>query len=656
MKKIIFILFVVCSLFFIACGGEQIPEEKEENKVFENLTDVVLAEGDTYKFEYQEELLIVVEDTTILSSNDSEKTITALKGGETTVTVFLYNDLSVSKEIKVTVEAFDILSVEAINKWLESLYKDIVVDKDIELVTTYKNTDVELFFDLIHQSYLSSTGVYKAPVVDTPSTITYIYYLEGTEYELVLPITIKGYSNNIDATEMWINKYFKDSISYDYQMPTYCDEYNTTLKWFVNGVELVDGKLLSVSKDQFDREVSFTYEVTYKDETKAKEVSVYVSSLNDLQKAEVVARNIKENYKSLVVEDDITLEKTDDLFNSRIVWKTWAEHILTANGKFIMPLNSQKIKMQISVYVNTEVTHELITLNVKGLDATDMWGKIEDFLDRINVKDVKNQTFYLYGCEEGYYTVKTSNYGYLPFYNNDELKVTEDILPDDSPLKANSPRTSTNYVTIHNTGMAHPTATAKGLNEYIHTTDRVASWHFSVDDKEAYQELKLGEIGWHAGDGSHYYGDYWFNSGVWCIGGGNRNSVGLETCVYSGVDYNMVMRNTAKLVSKLLVYYNLSTSDVRQHYDFSGKDCPQVLRQAGRWAEQLELIELEYFARTQLKGVVFEFKSLSPEIMDDMGRVFSTRPKAATKVSYQVSVTYNNETKVYNYESTLNKL
>ena len=78
--------------------------------------------------------------------------------------------------------------------------------------------------------------------------------------------------------------------------------------------------------------------------------------------------------------------------------------------------------MQISVYVNNEVTHELITLNVKGLDATDMWGKIEDFLDRINVKDVKNQTFYLYGCEEGYYTVKTSNYGYLPFYNNDELK------------------------------------------------------------------------------------------------------------------------------------------------------------------------------------------------------------------------------------------
>ena len=225
-----------------------------------------------------------------------------------------------------------------------------------------------------------------------------------------------------------------------------------------------------------------------------------------------------------------------------------------------------------------------------------------EILERINVKNVKNQSFYLYGCEEGYYQVKTTNYGYLPFYRNDELKVTEDILPDDSPLKANRMRTSTNYVTIHNTGMAHPTATAYGLNEYIHTTDRVASWHFSVDDKEAYQELKLGEVGWHAGDGSRYYGQYWESGGVWCIGGGNNNSVGLETCVYSGVDYNMVMRNTAKLVAKLLVQYNLSTSLVRQHYDFSGKDCPQVLRQSGRWAELLELIELEYYARTELKG------------------------------------------------------
>ena len=140
--------------------------------------------------------------------------------------------------------------------------------------------------------------------------------------------------------------------------------------------------------------------------------------------------------------------------------------------------------------------------------------------------------------------------------------------------------------------MAHQQQSAQGLNEYIHTTDRIASWHFSVDDKEAYQELKLGEVGWHAGDGSYSYGDYYYNEDYkyWSIGGGNNNSIGIEMCVYSGCDFNMVMRNTAKLVSKLLIQYNLTPSDVRQHHDFSGKNCPQVIREAGRWAEMIELI------------------------------------------------------------------
>ena len=86
------------------------------------------------------------------------------------------------------------------------------------------------------------------------------------------------------------------------------------------------------------------------------------------------------------------------------------------------------------------------------------------------------------------------------------------------------------------------------------------------------------------------------------------------------------------------------------------KDCPQVLRQSGRWAEQLELIELEYYARTELKGVQFEWKSLTPDIMDDLGRVSDDRPKSVVVVSYEVKVSYNGEEKTYTFSSSLNKL
>ena len=239
----------------------------------------------------------------------------------------------------------------------------------------------------------------------------------------------------------------------------------------------------------------------------------------------------------------------------------------------------------------------------------------------------------------------------------EDVKVTVDILPDDSNLKANRMRTSTNYITLHNTGMAHPTATAKGLNEYIHTTDRVASWHYSIDDKEAYQELKLDEVGWHAGDGSTYYGDIYYNDSYkkWSIGGGNNNSVGIEMCVYEGVDFNMVMRNTAKIVGKLLLKYNLTPSDIRQHYDFAGKDCPQVIRTSGRWAEMIELISLEYYALTELKDVKFTFVSLTPEYLDNTGKIINN-PNTEPIVEYKVICEYNGEIKTFNYKSKLLKL
>ena len=282
------------------------------------------------------------------------------------------------------------------------------------------------------------------------------------------------------------------------------------------------------------------------------------------------------------------------------------------------------------------------------------WKKIETFLKKINLKEIKNQNYFLYGYEEGYEKVPSENLGYLPFYNSSEMEIKKSFLPDDSNLKPNTKRKATKYITIHNTGMAHPSATAKGLDEYIHTTTRVASWHFSIDDKETYQHLDLDEVGWHAGDGSHTWEEKYFNKtyNKECIGGGNQNSVGIESCVYQGVDFNMVMRRLAKLTASLLIKYQLTIKDVKQHYDFSGKNCPQVIREANRWEEFLFLVELELFAQKELEDVIFQWQSLSPEIMDDEGKVFY-HPGKETTIAYQVEVEYNKTKKTYSFTSQL---
>lgn len=282
--------------------------------------------------------------------------------------------------------------------------------------------------------------------------------------------------------------------------------------------------------------------------------------------------------------------------------------------------------------------------------------KIKYFLDQIYKKEINNQVFYLYGHEEGYEKVLSYNYGYLPFCIDEDLKITEHIVSsENTTIRSNRKRETTNYIVIHNTGMAHPSATAKGLDEYIHTTTRAASWHFSVDDKEAFQQIPIDELGWHAGDGLNKYPKIWLNDKGFHLGGGNLCGVGIESCVYKGVNFNKVMRNVAKLTADLLIQYNLGINAVKQHYDFSSKNCPQVIREAKRWDELIHLIKLEYYRKTQLKDVVFNFKSLEPEIMDDFGAIIN-HPIKSKEISYQVKVVYDDKNEVFEYKTKVSRL
>ena len=77
------------------------------------------------------------------------------------------------------------------------------------------------------------------------------------------------------------------------------------------------------------------------------------------------------------------------------------------------------------------------------------------------------------------------------------------------------------YITIHETANTSKGANALNHAKYLDNqargnTDRSASWHFTVDDKEIYQHLPLNEVGWHAGDKT-----------------GNYESIGIEIAVNS---------------------------------------------------------------------------------------------------------------------------
>ncbi len=142
------------------------------------------------------------------------------------------------------------------------------------------------------------------------------------------------------------------------------------------------------------------------------------------------------------------------------------------------------------------------------------------------------------------------------------------------------------WITIHN---AWSRAKAERLHEYVKgrgAESRPASWHFSIDEQDIFQALPLDESGWHAGDN---------------LGPGNTETIGIEICDYamqlSSPDRDLfweACENTAKLCAWLIG--NVDTLEpypdcLKQHYDWSGKDCPHFIRaEDGGWQKFVDLV------------------------------------------------------------------
>ena len=140
-------------------------------------------------------------------------------------------------------------------------------------------------------------------------------------------------------------------------------------------------------------------------------------------------------------------------------------------------------------------------------------------------------------------------------------KVTVDILPKGKCIP-NTKITPTS-ITIHQTGNIG--APAKNNHNYMKNCnkngDRIASWHFTVDDKEIYQAQSCNYKTYHAG----------------CTNG-NNTSIGIEICMFNDANkQKQAYLNAIELVKILMKYYNFNISQVKRHYDWTKKNCPAWL-------------------------------------------------------------------------------
>ncbi|OLA09665.1 MAG: hypothetical protein BHW12_03740 [Coprobacillus sp. 28_7] len=90
-------------------------------------------------------------------------------------------------------------------------------------------------------------------------------------------------------------------------------------------------------------------------------------------------------------------------------------------------------------------------------------------------------------------------------------------------------------------------------------------------------------------------------------------------------------------MASLIIENGLSLSSVKQHYDMSGKNCPQTLRTNNLYSYAVSLISGELLVQSLLKDYKLSFKSLTPEYLDNTGKVFK-QPLERTILAYEITI------------------
>lgn len=164
------------------------------------------------------------------------------------------------------------------------------------------------------------------------------------------------------------------------------------------------------------------------------------------------------------------------------------------------------------------------------------------------------------------------------------LKITEQYIPKGNQNRPAHPM-SPKYITIHDTGNASKGAGAKNHAIYAGRGVNEVGYHFVVDDKNIYQLLPLNENAWHAGDGGN--------------GTGNRQSIAIEICENPESNRATAEKNAQQLTAYLMKKCGIPIGNIKQHYDWNGKNCPHIIRsRKNGWSDFVAAVKKEYEALT----------------------------------------------------------
>ena len=605
--------------------------------------------------------------------------------------------------------------IDEVHEWVEENVKEGVA-ADINLPTTYPdNSDVVISWSSGDSSYIDDQGRIgerDRKLYEVYFTYTITYGEISNDFEKVFKLCPR----TLEEIEIRFTNFFPKFIARDIDITTVFNDVITVTWWSSNQeVFTNEGKYIKPLKDTM---ITISYIIS--DGNTALENSFEINvqgktAYDYFVEAQAWLENdfIQERF----ITEDLVLPTTiGDNEDIKITWTSSNENIISSTGKVTKTIYERYVKLTAKLELNGSVTSYDYSLVVEALDLKELSEQqmLEEFINNIAVDEFKKLLFNSYGNI-------TQSYGFIHFYSAKKLNIVEDIIPlsnDNRPGEVQKKQ----YITVHDTANNAEKATAYMHSDYVKGGGGGTSWHYSIDENDAYHHIPNNETAYHAGDGSRYFalvdtgikatakmpivtlqdGFYYINgqntklrpysnasgttftdvnyettdinkmgvyvevgeNGNWYMGktyfndtydlisnfGGNKNGIGIESCVNATSDYGTTMRHLAMLCAYLCVENDLPVSRVYGHHYFSGKGCPNQIMNAGYWEEFKNLIALEKFALDYFSDYTFTWTSLSKNI-DSIGRI-SLSANAGDVVSYKVSV--KNESGVEVLNNTFN--
>lgn len=630
-SKLIIVLLLISGILGLN------ERKNQQNKVEPTLslitTNYYIRSGETATIEpilegTNEDLEILYQsaDESIVTVEDG--LITGLKQGKTIVVVYLKEYPHIKSLAYVFVQMNDQQIADLILKWVKQDIGSVLL-KPKFFPRTHPNFKCTITYESSNLEVLDNRGLFFAKDYDEEVNLTINVNYNNKEAQEVVKLIIGGKIPQEIANE-FLNQ-FSLMIIQDHNINTNLENYpNAEVSWRSSNPEIFSNE--GIYNQPFSDEVITIYAlVVLKDQGFAREYSkqVTVKGMSSQAKIDVVKNWVLNQMNiNFLVNVNLELPIRYENYDTELSWTSNKPEVLSSTGAVTIPKTNEIVNLTCAIKFDNETLRFTLELEVVGKEYSDKWEAVDVLLGMIFKDEIKTQKITFTGVGPAY---QGYNNGYLPFYVNSPSAIIDDFITG-----VNRPGSmyEKKWITIHDTANNNEGANAEMHNRYIkNITD--ASWHYTIDDQNIYHHIPDAETAWHAATTE-----------------GNRHGIGIETCINLGVDYNTVMRKTAKLAGELMMEYDLTMYSIRQHNYFSGKNCPQVIRGSYRWDEMLELVLIEYFAHKHLQGVDFIWESLSPEILDNQGKVYN-HPGYETEVSYKVKVTYNGITKEFTHTSKL---